>query len=60
MKREHLVAMFRLLMGVGILLLMLAFLRACFSPPMLPAPKLPTESAPVTAPTGSGTLPGRY
>lgn len=60
MDRDRLVAVFRLLAGIGILLLMLAFLRACFSPPMLPAPKLPTESAPVTAPTGSGTLPGRY
>jgi len=46
MKREEMVALFRLLVGIGILLLMLAFLRACLSPPMIPPKELPTSSSP--------------
>ena len=37
MQRRQLVAIVRVLAGIGILLLMLAFLRACFSPPQIPA-----------------------
>lgn len=45
--RTQLVAIVRLLAGIGLLLLLLAFLRACFSPPMLPVPKAPvTEETP--------------
>lgn len=47
MQRERLTAIVRLLAGIGILLLMLAFLRACLSPPPLPAvpPATMTPSA---------------
>lgn len=56
-RRDQVVAWFRLLVGVGIFLLMLAFLRACFSPPMLPSERPP---APVDAPRSSGDMPTRY
>lgn len=51
MKREEMVALFRLLVGIGILLLMLAFLRACLSPPMIPPQGLPTTNSPPAAPS---------
>lgn len=51
MNRAQLVIMVRLLIGIGILLLMLAFLRACFSPPMLPTHLLQERS--MTATIGS-------
>jgi hypothetical protein len=50
MKRNELVALFRLLAGLGLLLLGLAFLRACFSPPMIPPKELPTTSSPAAKP----------
>lgn len=55
MRREQLTAIFRLLAGIGLLLLMLTFLRACLSPPMLP-PDKPLPDAPVS----SGMYPERY
>ncbi|MFZ5723496.1 MAG: hypothetical protein ACOY33_07525 [Pseudomonadota bacterium] len=48
--RERLTAVFRLLAGIGILLLLLVFLRACLSPPMLPPKGLPTPDSPPAAP----------
>ncbi len=56
-RRDALVALFRLLAGIGILLLMLSFVRACFSPPRLPAQKAPP---PVDAPAPSTDRPGKY
>lgn len=54
MRREHLTRIVRLLTALGILLLMLAFLRACFSPPRLPLPQ------PASDVMQSGSLPPRY
>lgn len=54
MTRAQLSAIVRLLAGIGILLLMLAFLRACLSPPPLPAGGMPQQ------PPMPGTLPPRY
>ena len=56
-RRDALVAMFRLLAGLGILLLMLSFMRACFSPPLLPSQK---PAPPVDAPAPSADRPGKY
>lgn len=39
MNRETLTAIVRVLAAIGIFLLMLVFLRACFSPPALPERK---------------------
>lgn len=46
-------AILRLLIGIGLLLVMLMFLRACLSPPQLPGERLPPAPA-------SDTLPVRY
>lgn len=56
MTREQLSAIVRVLVGVGMLLLLVVFLRACLSPPPLPA----TRAVHPDAPSGSGTLPARY
>ncbi len=53
MTRAQLVVMVRLLIGIGILLLMLVLLRACFSPPMLPTKILPE-------PQVNSALPEKY
>lgn len=57
MKREHLAALARLMTGIGLLLLMLVFLRACLSPPPLPDGRYP---APQGGPPESSALPSRY
>lgn len=57
MTREQLTATFRVLAGIGILLLMLAFLRACLSPPPLPTPKPPSPAA---AENSGSLYPPRY
>jgi hypothetical protein len=55
LNREQLSAIVRLLVGIGIFMLMLAFMRACFSPPQLPPPK-PGNSDTLN----HGTLPPGY
>lgn len=60
--RQQLSAIVRLLVGIGILFLMLAFIRACFSPPQLPPPK-PGNNAGQQAGDDTlryGTLPPGY
>ncbi len=57
-KREQLTTVVRLLTVIGILLVMLVFLRACLSPPALPTPK--TSASPDAPAAGSGLLPDRY
>lgn len=57
MTRMQLVAIVRLLIAIGILLMILVFLRACFSLPMLP---VDMPSAPPNAPAGSNSLPSKY
>ncbi|MFZ5698279.1 MAG: hypothetical protein ACOY9J_06100 [Pseudomonadota bacterium] len=57
-KRKQLTTVVRLLTVIGILLLMLVFLRACLSPPPLPTPK--TSASPDAPVSGSGLLPDRY
>lgn len=59
--REKLVAVFRVLVGFGLLLVMIAFLRACFSPPPLPPPPVPgAQPAPGEDTLRYGTLPPGY
>lgn len=55
--REQLVAIVRLLAGIGIFLLMLAFMRSCLSPPLLPTQK---AAPPVDAPQPSSDRPTPY
>jgi len=55
LNRQQLSAIVRLLVGIGLLLLMLAFMRACLSPPQLPPPK-PGNSDTLN----HGTLPPGY
>lgn len=55
MTRAQLSAIVRLLAGIGILLLMLAFLRACLSPPQITGTRtLPAQETPASE------LPARY
>jgi hypothetical protein len=58
--REKLTAVFRLLASIGILLVMIAFLRACLSPPQLPAQRMPAPSAAETADGSGSAYPPRY
>ena len=57
MTREQLSALSRLLAGIGVLLLVLAFLRACASPPQLPGERYP---APDTVLPDAGNRADRY
>lgn len=57
-RREKLSAIVRLLIGIGLLALAIVFLRACFSPPQLPATRFP--ASPDAPPETSDALPGRY
>lgn len=55
LNRHQLTVIVRLLVGIGMFLLMLAFMRACFSPPQLPPPKPGNSDA-----MNHGTLPPGY
>jgi len=60
MSREQLTAIVRLLTGIGIVLLMLVFVRACFSPPPLPKTPMPTDSGGNNDTLEHGTRPPMY
>lgn len=59
MTRNQLSAVVRVLIGIGLFLVMLAFLRACLSPPALPLQKAGAPS-PENNSLNHGTLPPAY
>lgn len=59
MTRKQLSAIVRVLIGIGLFLVMLAFLRACLSPPALPPQKTGAPS-PESDSLNHGTLPPAY
>ena len=60
MNRKQLTAIVRVMASFGILLLMLAFLRACFSPPHIPVKNFPGNQSTESDAMQTGTLPTRY
>lgn len=60
MSREQLTAIVRLLAGIGILLLMLVFMRACFSPPPPPKMPMPADAGKSNDTLDHGTRPPMY
>ncbi len=59
LSRAQLSAVVRLLAGIGMLAVMIVFLRACLSPPQLPVPPPPASADP-DATINHGSLPPRY
>ena len=59
LNRRQLSAIVRVLVGIGLFLVMLAFLRACLSPPQLPPPKTGVQAEQQDA-LNHGTLPPAY
>lgn len=59
LSREQLSTIVRLLAAIGLLAVMIVFLRACLSPPQLPAPPPPASADP-DATINHGSLPPRY